>query len=119
MMRRGRMRQLLLLADTIKSPDEIWQVLERVERGRSRVRRRYIARWLVEGMAVPALTVFEWSKDLWSGVTAFTPEETSYLERRGRLGTLVWSRVGDAGQRSAAAPRRTMTPAGGSPTDGG
>jgi hypothetical protein len=91
-LKRGRERHVLLLADTIRSPDEIWMALETPDKGKKRLRRRYVARWIVEGMEVPALTVFEWSRDLWTGVTAFTPDEVSYLENRARLGTLVWKR---------------------------
>jgi len=71
-LKRGRERHVLLLADTIRSPDEIWMALETPDKGKKRLSRRYVARWLIEGMEVPALTVFEWSRDLRTGVTAFT-----------------------------------------------
>lgn len=87
--KRGRGRFLLLLADTIKSPDEIRQALDPEAK---RLRRRYIARWQVEGTDVPALVVFEWSKDLWAGVTAMVADDVEYLERRGRLGEVVYRR---------------------------
>jgi hypothetical protein len=35
------------------------------------VRRRYIARFAVEGQEVPALVVFELGGDGWAGITAF------------------------------------------------
>lgn len=92
-MKRERMRSVLLLADTIRSPDEIRVSLERARAGgKSRLRRRYIARWQIEGQDVPALVVFEWSRDLWTGITAFSPDDVSYLERRGRIGEVVWRR---------------------------
>lgn len=91
-LKNGRERYLLLLADTLRSPDEIWQVVEKRERGRLRVRRRYVARWLLPGEEVPALTVFEWGRDMWQPITAFQPDEVSYLERRGRLGNREWVR---------------------------
>lgn len=92
-MKRERWRSVLLLADTIRSPDEIRVSLERAEAGgKSRLRRRYIARWQIEGQDVPALVVFEWSRDLWTGITAFSPDDVSYLERRGRIGEVVWRR---------------------------
>lgn len=91
-LKKGRERYLLLLADTIRWPDEIWQVVEKRERGRLRVRRRYVARWLLPGEEVPALTVFEWGRDMWQPITAFKPDEVDYLERRGRLGTRLWVR---------------------------
>lgn len=91
-LKNGRERYLLLLADTIRSPDEIWQLVEKRDRGRLRVRRRYVARWLLPGEEVPALTVFEWGRDMWQPITAFQPDEVSYLERRGRLGNREWVR---------------------------
>ncbi|MCX8018128.1 MAG: PBECR2 nuclease fold domain-containing protein, partial [Rhodocyclaceae bacterium] len=74
------------------APDEIWQAVEKLERGRARVRRRYVARWLFPGEEVPALTVFEWGRDIWQPITAFQPDDVGYLERRGRLGTRLWVR---------------------------
>lgn len=91
-LKNGRERYLLLLADTIRSPDEIWQLVEKRDRGRLRVRRRYVARWLLPGEEVPALTVFEWGRDMWQPITAFQPDEVGYLERRGRLGNREWVR---------------------------
>lgn len=91
-LKNGRERYLLLLADTIRSPDEIWQLVEKRDRGRLRVRRRYVARWLLPGEEVPALTVLEWGRDMWQPITAFQPDEVSYLERRGRLGNREWVR---------------------------
>ncbi|MCX7692763.1 MAG: PBECR2 nuclease fold domain-containing protein [Tepidimonas taiwanensis] len=91
-LKNGRERFLLLLADTIQSPDEIWQTEEKLERGRARVRRRYVARWLLPGEEVPALTVFEWGRDIWQPITAFQPDDVGYLERRDRLCTRLWVR---------------------------
>lgn len=92
-LKRGRERHLLLLADTIKSPDEIWLALDRPQaRGRPVLRRRYVARWLIAGSQVPALVVFEWARDLWRGVTAFGPDDIANLERRGRVGQRIWTR---------------------------
>lgn len=90
--KRGRERYSLLLADTLRSPDEIRMGFDDKA---NRLRRRYIARWQVEGTDVPALVVFEWSRDAWVGVTAFTPDDFAYLERRGRLGEVVWRRESD------------------------
>ena len=87
--KRGRGRAALLLADTIRSPDEIRMAFDPRAK---RLRRRYIARWSVEGEEIPTLVVFEWSKDLWTGVTAMTADDVQYLERRGRLGEVVWRR---------------------------
>jgi hypothetical protein len=53
-------------------PDEIWVRLEWLYAlGKAVVRRRYIARFAVEGQEVPALAVFELGSDGWAGVTTF------------------------------------------------
>lgn len=91
-LKRGRERSLLLLADTIKQPDEIWLAMEDVGRGPKKLRRRYVARWLIEGDTIPALAVFEWGSDVWRGVTAFTPDEIVNLENRARIGKKIWTR---------------------------
>jgi hypothetical protein len=89
--KRGRERHLLLIADTIRDPDEIWMALDDAS-GKPRLRRRYVARWHIEGDPMPTLAVFEWSKDQWSGVTALSAEDVAYLERRGRVGERVYRR---------------------------
>jgi hypothetical protein len=53
-------------------PDEIWVRLEWLYAlGKAVVRRRYIARFAVEGQEVPTLAVFELGSDGWAGVTTF------------------------------------------------
>ena len=90
-LKRGRAPYVLLLADTIKLPDEIW--LDWAEFGNKTIlRRRYVARWSIKGSSVPALVVFETGPQGWIGVTALTPDETKYLEQHGRRGELVWQR---------------------------
>lgn len=89
--KRGRERYLLLIADTIKNPDEIWEGWGDYG-GKSVLRRRYVARWQVEGQDVPALGVFEVGPQGWVGVTAFSPDEMSYIEKRARRGKRVWTR---------------------------
>ena len=82
---------MLLLADAIKLPDEIWE--DFVPLGDRQIsRRRYIARFAVRGQEVPALAVFETGPEGWTGVTAFTPQEAAYLERAARRGALVYRR---------------------------
>lgn len=88
--KRGRERFVRLLADTIKVPDEIWEDI--AGEGQQGVRRRYVARWLVEGRESPALAVFETDRHGWSGVTAFEPEDVEYLQRQGRRGRRVYRR---------------------------
>ncbi|QEA14267.1 PBECR2 nuclease fold domain-containing protein [Comamonas flocculans] len=70
--KRGRGRFMPLLAHALLAPDEIWTRVEWLYgQQRAVVRRRYIARFVVEGEAAPALVVFENGADGWSGVTAF------------------------------------------------
>ncbi|MNY39522.1 hypothetical protein D3C86_1742070 [compost metagenome] len=71
-MKNDRERYLPLLAQALLAPDEIWVRLEWLYAvNRAVVRRRYVARFAVEGEDVPALVVFETGADGWFGVTAF------------------------------------------------
>lgn len=95
--KRGHARELLLLADAIKDPDEVWVRLEWLySRNKAVVRRRYISRYLVDGEPVPALSVFEVGEDGWDGVTTFSPESSDpdYLEQL-RLGVRLYRRSTD------------------------
>ncbi|TQL73078.1 PBECR2 nuclease fold domain-containing protein [Delftia sp. HK171] len=68
----GREQFLPLLAQALQDPDEVWVRLEWMYAlQKAVVRRRYIARFAVEGQEVPALVVFERGDDGWAGVTAF------------------------------------------------
>ena len=82
----GRRREyVLLMADTIKRPDEIWLATEwHKELQQAVVRRRYVARWQMPGSTDPVLVVFEQGKDSWEGVTGFKPTSQDYLNRRVR-----------------------------------
>lgn len=72
--RDGNGKWLPLLADTIKAPDEIWVRLEWLEQlNQAVVRRRYIARYFVEGEPQPALVIFEVGADGWASVISFAP----------------------------------------------
>ncbi len=82
--KRGREQYVLLLADTIKTPDEIW-------RGKDD-RRRYLARWVMASGEVPALAVFEQSPQGWAGVTALNADDLAYLEEHARAGELIYRR---------------------------
>lgn len=89
--KRERAAHVLLFADTIKLPDEIWEDFG--EYGERQVsRRRYIARHRVRGQDTSTLTVFETGPDGWIGVTAFSPSETNNVERRARKGVRVYRR---------------------------
>lgn len=68
----GRERFLPLLAQALLAPDEVWVRLEWMyAQQKAVVRRRYIARFALEGQEVPALVVFERGEDGWAGITAF------------------------------------------------
>lgn len=90
--KRGRGRWLRLLADALKTPDEVWVRLEWLGAlGKAVVRRRYLARFQVAGELQPALAVFEVGDDGWVGVTTFPPEDGAYVEGL-RQGVRLYSR---------------------------
>lgn len=71
-LKRGREQFLPLFAQALLAPDEIWARVEWMYAlQKAVVRRRYIARFTVEGQEVPALVVFELGGDGWAGITAF------------------------------------------------
>ncbi len=55
------------------------------------VRRRYVARFEIEGEPVPALAVFELGADGWAGVTSFPPESEDYVDHL-RVGVRLYRR---------------------------
>lgn len=92
--KRGHARELLLLADALKAPDEVWVRLEwQYALNKAVVRRRYISRFQVAGEAVPALAVFEVGSDGWAGITTFAPDANNpdYLDQL-RLGVRLYRR---------------------------
>lgn len=90
--KRGRGRFLPLLARTLLDPDEIWTRIEWLYgQQRAAVRRRYIARFVVEGENTPALLVFESGPDGWSGVTAFAASRQNADDWR--VGVRLYQRV--------------------------
>lgn len=98
--KRGRERYLPLLAATIHAPDEVWVKLEwHGVFQRYALRRRYLARWTVEGSDASGLAVFDYGKDGWEGVTVFNPdvpaaEQEEYLQSI-RQGVRLYSREKD------------------------
>lgn len=90
---------LPLIAKALKDPDEIWWVWHQHDKtGDWFLRRRYIARYNIEGRDVPGLTVFEHGQDGWTGVTAFSPNadksagsQARYIAQQ-RSGTLAYRR---------------------------
>ena len=91
--KRGREQFLLLLADSLKLPDEIWTRMEYIDHlQKSVVRRRYISRFMIDGEIKPMLAVFEVGDDGWLGVTTFAPDNPEYLEQL-RVGIRVFKRA--------------------------
>lgn len=78
--KRGRGQWMLMLADALKNPDEIWTRVEWLGAlKKAVVRRRYLARFQVQGQVAPATAVFEVGADGWVGVTTFPPASDEYL----------------------------------------
>lgn len=89
--KRGRGQYMPLLAEALRAPDEIWVRLEYLHaRQRAVLRRRYLARFDVEGQDVPALAVFEIGEDGWTGVTTF--QGASQSEDDWRVGVRLYRR---------------------------
>lgn len=87
----GREVFIPLLARALLEPDEIWVRLEWLYAlGKAVVRRRYIARFAVEGQEVPTLAVFELGSDGWAGVTTF--QGAAQTSQDWRVGTRLYSR---------------------------
>ncbi|RLM23655.1 hypothetical protein BIY29_10160 [Brenneria alni] len=90
--KRGRERFLLLLADAIREPDEVWTRIEwMAARNAAIVRRRYIARFDIDDTTTPALAVFDVGADGWTGVTTFAPDDADYLDGL-RIGVRTYRR---------------------------
>lgn len=90
--KRGHEQFLLLLADSLKLPDEIWTRMEYFDHlQKSVVRRRYISRVRIDGEDKPMLAIFEVGDDGWLGVTTFAPDNPNYLEQL-RAGIRVFKR---------------------------
>jgi len=90
-LKRDREQFLPLLAQALIDPDEIWVRLEWIySLKKAVVRRRYIARFEVDGRQDPMLLVFERGDDGWAGVTAFQGAAQSADDWR--VGVLVYRR---------------------------
>jgi hypothetical protein len=90
--KRGREQTLLLVAQALREPDEVWVRLEWMYAlQKAVVRRRYLARFEIEGKAAPALAVFEVGDDGWDGVTGFVADSEEYLDDL-RLGVRLYRR---------------------------
>lgn len=89
----GRETYILLLAETLLSPDEIWDSLDGGGEKTHR-RRRYYARWLLDGDGDPVETVaaVDYTKDGIRGVTMFASDRPNYLAAE-RLGRKAFTRT--------------------------
>ena len=89
--KREREQYLPLLARALLEPDEIWARIEWIYAlGKAVVRRRYVARFAVDGQEVPALAVFELGGDGWTGVTIFQGASSSANDWR--IGARLFAR---------------------------
>lgn len=80
-----------LLARALSDPDEIWARVEwHYAQKKAIVRRRYIARFEIEGQDAPALVVFDLGDDGWQGTTAFHGREQEPDEWR--IGVRLYKR---------------------------
>lgn len=86
-LKRDRGEYMLLLAEAIKNPDEIWVDWVQMVSGIA-LRRSYLKRVLLpDGREL--FVRFEWSKGGWSGITAFAPDKEGYLDGQ-RTGALIY-----------------------------
>jgi len=84
-------RGLPLLARALLDPDEIWTRVEWLPaQERAVVRRRYVARFLVEGESAPSLAVVEFGADGWSGITVL--QDAAQAADDWRIGALLYRR---------------------------
>lgn len=91
----NRLQYINLLAMALIEPDEIWWawVKDHHEKGRWRLKRRYLRAFEIDGTNEYAVSVFEWGRTGWTGSTAFmTTQPTEALQeayfnkqRNGRL----------------------------------
>jgi len=95
----SRMEYVNLLAMTLIEPDEIWWVWVKDggDKGRWRLKRRYLRAFEMDGNKEFGVGVFEWGDNGWSGSTAFMGSQNSEAARaayfdRQRSGRLMFSK---------------------------
>lgn len=95
----ARLEYINLLAMTVIEPDEIWWVWvkDHGDKGRWRLKRRYLRAFEVEGTDEFGVAVFEWGKTGWTGSTAFMGTQKTEAAREAyfdkqRAGRLVFSK---------------------------
>lgn len=94
-----RLRYVNLLAMTLIEPDEIWWawVQDTKDKGRWRLKRRYLKAFDIEGTGEFSFAVFEWGTTGWTGSTTFMANQKSeefrqaYFNRQ-RNGRLVYKK---------------------------
>ena len=93
-----RRRSFLLLADTIKDPDEVWwhwaenKVLStEAKEPVYELRRRYLSRRIIGDEEQPLIVVFDVGESGWQGVTGVASARAGNLARS-RAGGLAWRR---------------------------
>jgi hypothetical protein len=98
----ARERHVLRLAEALADPDEIWLDWIEGANGATRLARRYLR----TSPESPEFVSFVWSKDEWSGATAFNPAtgrklrgNPDYLEKQ-RSGALLYRRPAGPGRDS-------------------
>ncbi len=90
--KQGRGHYMPLLAQALQAPDEIWVRLEWMyAQKRAVVRRRYVARFDIDGATAPALVVFDLGADGWSGITTF--QGTSQGPNDWRVGVRLYRKA--------------------------
>lgn len=92
--KRGRGKFMLLLADTLRDPAEIWEemVLHR-KSGKYFLDRRYLARFniLENGIVRDGIVAFEMRDRKWYGSTVFSPEGAGPTKKR-RRGNILYKK---------------------------
>ncbi|WP_306602537.1 PBECR2 nuclease fold domain-containing protein [Azonexus sp.] len=95
----ARLESINLLAMTLIEPDEIWWgwVKDHHEKGRWRLKRRYLRAFQIEGTDEYGFAVFEWGSSGWSGATTFmgtqkSPEDRAAYFDKQRIGRLLFKK---------------------------
>lgn len=94
-----RLESINLLAMTLIEPDEIWWawVPDHKEKGRWRLKRRYLRAFKMDGTDEYGFAIFEWGNSGWTGATTFmgtqkTPEDRAAYFDKQRVGRLVFQK---------------------------
>lgn len=82
---------LLMLADTIKDPAEIWLTWVQGKDDKIRLCKRYIGVYKDAKGKIGGFAVFDLIDDKWQGTTTFKPENLKYLDKM-REGSLLYVR---------------------------